>query len=216
MHYVEYGLLWLHDDSVVKSCPPGFANKSLRCSLFAEDCVKFFNSRADLEKGASYLFNHLRKFGLQVHVGKGDNPSKTEAMYFPPPRVEYSAADTSRITVLDSIGTPVGFVDFTKEFRYLGSIIHHSLTSDADVDKRIKSATAAFGALKNIYTDKHIDLKVKGRIYVALCLSILLYGCEIWCLREDLFAASITAVAAPFVALLWPTPFVTVFHLKIS
>ena len=74
-----------------------------------------------------------------------------------------------------------------KEFRYLGSIIHHSLTSDADVDKRIKSATAAFGALKNIYTDKHIDLKVKGRIYVALCLSILLYGCEVWCLREDLF-----------------------------
>ena len=157
------------------------------CSLFADDCAIFFNSRADLEKGASYLFNHLRKFGLQVHVGKGDNPSKTEAMYFPPPRVEYSAADTSRITVLDSIGTPVGFVDFTKEFRYLGSIIHHSLTSDADVDKRIKSATAAFGALKNIYTDKHIDLKVKGRIYVALCLSILLYGCEVWCLREDLF-----------------------------
>jgi len=30
------------------------------------------------------------------------------------------------------------------------------------------------------------------------------------------FAASITAVAAPCVALLWHTPFVTVFHLKIS
>jgi hypothetical protein len=33
-------------------------------SLFAADCAIFFNSRADLELGASYLFNHLRRFGL--------------------------------------------------------------------------------------------------------------------------------------------------------
>ena len=36
VHYVEYGIFWLHDDSVVKSCLPGFANKSLRCSLVEE------------------------------------------------------------------------------------------------------------------------------------------------------------------------------------
>ena len=109
-------------------------------------------------------------------------------MYIPPPRVDYSAADTSRFNIIDGAGLPVGFVDFTTEFKYLGSILHHSLTSDADVDKRIKSATAAFGALKNIFTNRHIDLKVKGRIYVASCLSILLYGCEVWCLRSDLLA----------------------------
>ena len=32
-----------------------------------------------------------------------------------------------------------------------------------------------------------VDLRVKGRIYNALVLSILLYGSEAWCLREDLF-----------------------------
>ena len=158
------------------------------CSLFADDCALFFNSRSDLEIGASYLYNHLRKFGLQVHVGSGSTASKTEAMYIPPLHVDYSAADTSRFNIIDGAGLPVGFVDFTTEFKYLGSILHHSLTSDADVDKRIKSATAAFGALKNIFTNRHIDLKVKGRIYVALCLSILLYGCEVWCLRSDLLA----------------------------
>ena len=52
--------------------------------------------------------------------------------------------------------------------------------------QRIKSATAAFGALKNVFTNKHLDLKLKGRIYVALCLSILLYGSEVWCLKENL------------------------------
>lgn len=155
-------------------------------SLFADDCALFFNSRADLVIGASYLFNHLRKFGLLMHVGHGAVLSKTEAMFFPPPRAEYSAADTTRFNVLDSSGATAGFVDFTQEFRYLGSIVHCSLSSEADVDKRIKSATAAFGALKNVFTNRQLDLKLKGRIYVALCLSILLYGSEVWCLREDL------------------------------
>jgi hypothetical protein len=62
-----------------------------------------------------------------------------------------------------------------------------SLTSDADVDKQIKAATSAFGALKNVITYISLDLRVKRRIYIALVLSILLCGSEAWCLREDLF-----------------------------
>ncbi len=58
-----------------------------------------------------------------------------EAMYFPLPRAEYSAARTCWI------------VGFTKDAMYLGSIIRHSLTSDTDVDERIKSTTAAFEVL---------------------------------------------------------------------
>ncbi len=33
----------------------------------------------------------------------------------------------------------------------------------------------------------YIDLVVKDRIYVAPCLSDIQYGCEVWCLRGDLF-----------------------------
>ena len=32
-------------------------------------------------------------------------------------RAEYTEADTTRIDVLDTSGVPVGFVDFTKEFK---------------------------------------------------------------------------------------------------
>jgi hypothetical protein len=71
-------------------------------------------------------------------------------MYFLPPRRLYSDADTSRRDVLDCLKNPVGFIDFTTEFKYLGSIVLHSLTSDADVDKRIRSASATYGALKKI------------------------------------------------------------------
>ena len=36
------------------------------------------------------------------------------------------------------------------------------LTSDADVDKRITSATAAFGALKNIFSEKYLSEELNG------------------------------------------------------
>jgi hypothetical protein len=76
-------------------------------------------------------------------------PSQTEAMYFPQPWRLYSAANTSRLNVLGYLGNPAGFVDFTTEFEYLDSIVQDSLTSDEDVDKCIRSASATFGALKN-------------------------------------------------------------------
>ncbi len=125
-----------------------------------------------------------------MHIGVDTTLSKTEAMYFPPPRVDYSIADTSRLDIRDADGPTVGFVDFTKEFKYLGSIIDSSLTSDADVDMRIKAANSSFGALKNVLgvlTSLSVDLRVQGMIYNALVLSILLYGSEAWCLREDIF-----------------------------
>ena len=58
----------------------------------------------------------------------------------------------------------IGFIDFCEKFKYLGSILHYSLTCDADVDKRIASATAAFGALKNIFTDEYLSEELKGEV----------------------------------------------------
>jgi hypothetical protein len=52
-----------------------------------------------------------------------------------------------------------GFVVLIKTFNYLSSIIHYSLTSDADVYKRIESATAAFGASNNHFGDKYLSEK---------------------------------------------------------
>jgi hypothetical protein len=120
----------------------------LWASLFTDDCAIFFNSHADYDLGASFLFYHLRRFGLMMHIGVDTTLSKTEVIYFPPPRVDYSNADTSRLGICNAAGSTVGFVDFTKVFMYLRSIIDSLLPSDADVDMRIKAATSAFGALK--------------------------------------------------------------------
>jgi hypothetical protein len=52
---------------------------------------------------------------------------------------------------------------------------------------RIKAATTAFGALNSVLTSLSVDLRVKGRIYNALVLSIFLFGSEAWFLQEDIF-----------------------------
>ena len=71
-----------------------------------------------------------------MHIGKGNTPSKTEAMYFPAPKQQQRPEDTANFDVAD------GFVSFTQEFRYLGNVIHSSLKSDVDVITRITKATA--------------------------------------------------------------------------
>ena len=59
----------------------------------------------------------------------------------------HEGSDTAPFTVSGPGGEDLGFVGFTKEFKYLGSTLHSSLTSDADVDRRIRSAAVACGAL---------------------------------------------------------------------
>ena len=61
----------------------GVKSFELFASLFADDFAIFFETREDMVTGTSYLFNHLRKFGLKMHVGSGTTASKTEAMYYP-------------------------------------------------------------------------------------------------------------------------------------
>jgi hypothetical protein len=71
---------------------------------------------------------NFEKIGLQTHIGRGATAPKTETIYFPPPRQAYAAADTPRFLVE---GT--GFVELSEKFKYLGSVIHCPLTSDAGV-----------------------------------------------------------------------------------
>ncbi len=59
-----------------------------------------------------------------------------------------------------------------KEFKYLGSIIDSLLTLDADFDKRIKAASSAFRAHKNVLTHLSVDLRVQSRIFSSLVLRI--------------------------------------------
>ena len=150
------------------------------CSLYADDAGVMCSSRADLVAGAEAIDAHLKLFGLLMHVGRGGKRSKTEAVLFHKRHSRQEDGDTSDITLACG-----GTIRYTPQFTYLGSMIHCSLSDSHDVANRIRKASAAFGALREtIFGTKYVPLQAKAALYSSGVLSVLLYGCESWCLTQ--------------------------------
>ncbi len=73
------------------------------------------------------MYAHFLKFGLHIHLGRGNTPSKTEAMFFPMARCD-DGSTPSNFNVAD------GFISFTRKFKYLGTHIVPSLDSSDEID----------------------------------------------------------------------------------
>jgi hypothetical protein len=154
---------------------------SFWASLYADDAATPLASRAALLAATNAIYDHLRLFGLLMHVGSNGKRSKTEAMYCPARTAAYGDGDTSDL-VLDCGGT----IGFTESFVYLGSLLHCDLSDHHDVEARIKKASQAFGALRSkIFGSADIPERLKGKVYSGGVLAVLLYGCESWCLKAE-------------------------------
>ena len=66
---------------------------------------------------------------------------------------------------------------------YLGSTLSREGTCTKDVESRVNKAAAAFGKLSPlVFKNKDISMNAKKVAYIAIVVSILLYGCELWAL----------------------------------
>jgi hypothetical protein len=54
--------------------------------LYVNDSAFPFPTWSDLIKGLALVHSHLARFGLEVHIGRGSESSKTECVFFPPPQ----------------------------------------------------------------------------------------------------------------------------------
>jgi len=70
--------------------------------LYVDDTFFPFASREDLVKGANHIFNLFKRFGLLMHIGKGDVDSKTKAMYFPPSLPKKKPKNPDSNTLVDT------------------------------------------------------------------------------------------------------------------
>ena len=58
---------------------------TLFCVLYVDNGAFPFEDRLQLELGLSLIHNHFLKFGIEMHIGRGNKASKTEFIFFPPP-----------------------------------------------------------------------------------------------------------------------------------
>jgi hypothetical protein len=144
-------------------------------SLYVDDSSFIFETKEDMQKGASILYHHMKRVGLRMHIGRDGGKSKTEALYFPPPGMEAPEADQSKI-VVDQ--TDQGYVTFNRRFMYLGSIITDDLKDSAEIHTRIGKGNGILHGLNNLWRSKGLSVKTKKQFYIVTVVNIVLWGCE--------------------------------------
>ncbi len=57
----------------------------LQC-LYVNNSAFIFSSCEDMARGLALIHKHFARFGLEMHIGQAGAQSKTECVFFPPPR----------------------------------------------------------------------------------------------------------------------------------
>ncbi|KAA3672330.1 uncharacterized protein DEA37_0007373 [Paragonimus westermani] len=83
------------------------------------------------------------------------------------------------------IFTPTFFIadnplEAVDSFTYVGSTISSACNVADEISARIAKARVAFSKLRHLWRRKDVRLSLKGRVYNACVLFILLYGSETW------------------------------------
>ena len=157
-------------------------------SEYADDTAVFFTSRESVVEGVPLMIAHFARFGMEIHAGNTTKMSKSEILFVSAPTsmyedpVTFDNTDLSNVELGDGVYMPV-----TSQMRYLGTILSRDGSDDADVAARIVAAGNAFGSLRScLFSSANVALEAKTMAYTELILSILLYGAESWCLKEEL------------------------------
>ena len=126
------------------------------------------HDHSELQLTLDHFSEASKLFGLTISLGK------TEVLHQPAPQINHPVPSIS----ID--GTQLANVE---SFKYLGSTISHDGSLDKEIAARISKASQALGRLWNRVLNQHnIRLLTKLKVYNAVILPSLLYGCESWSL----------------------------------
>ena len=159
-------LLHKFDQKLFRRSTRNACESQLTDGQFADDAVLLTTTRAGTEQAMMSYTDVARAFGLTVSI------QKTKLMV-----TGYNITEEEKAPIL--VGTSM--IECVDAFTYLGSVVTSNARMDAEVDRRIASASRAFGALRQaVFKDRNLNITTKQRVYQACVLSVLLYGSECW------------------------------------
>ncbi|CAH1233287.1 Hypp666 [Branchiostoma lanceolatum] len=142
--------------------------KLIQEALFADDCALMAHRENHLQVIVDRFLEASKMFGLTISLGK------TVVLVQPAP-------NTTR--PLPNITIDTTQLKCVEHFPYLGSTISADGSLDREVSTRIQKASQALGRLRvKVLQQRGIKLTTKIKIYKAVVLTSLLYGCESWTL----------------------------------
>ena len=133
--------------------------------LFADKGTLVAHSAEEMQKIVDAFSDASKKFGLKINI------KKTEVLYQP----------NSTRTREDDIMVDGNKLNSVLEFTYIGRTIPCNRCIDDEMQRRMAKASAYFDRLRQrLWNNQHVSMRVKGKIYLAIVLSTLLYGAETW------------------------------------
>ena len=145
---------------------PRFQQTPSFSCLFANDCTLNADSEATMQHSKDKFSSACDNFILKISM------KKTEVMQQPAPGKPY---------IEPSISVNVQQLNVVDKFTYLGSTLSRNVIIDNEVNARIAKASVAFSRLhKNIWDRRGITQETKIKVYRAIVLTMLLYGCKTW------------------------------------
>lgn len=141
--------------------------------MFVDDGAFLFASKEELQRGANHIFHHFKRFGLKMHIGRDNQTSKTEVVFYGTTKAATTAHSSNgeRIPVTD------GYITTTKEFKYLGSWITDDLDDTTEIKWRIQKAKAQIGLLYFFFkADDEVPRYTKYLIFMAIPMNTVHWG----------------------------------------
>ena len=141
-------------------------NSLIQEALFADDCALMAHKPGDLQAMLNRFSDASKQFGLTISL------EKTEVLFQHAPN---SVAPQPAISIDDVV------LKVVDSFKYLGSMISVDGSLDKEIASRISKASQALGCLRNRLLNHHnVTFDTKLKVYRAVIISSLLYGCETW------------------------------------
>jgi len=131
----------------------------------ADDDALPAHSAAILQSSLDMLSTAYRRAGLTVNAKKMEVRSL----------VTNHDSSASLFTVRDDLLVQA------REFTYLASILSDDCRLESEIEHCIKAASSAYGRLLHrVFLNRDLAIPTKVAVYKAVCVSVLLYGCEAW------------------------------------
>ena len=134
--------------------------------LFADDCALNASSEEDMQASMNLFSSACSNFGLTIST------AKTEVLFQPAPGSEF---------IPPKIHCNGKLLPTTEAFIYLGSTLSRQANIDKEIARRLAKASVSFGSLREkVWEKSGISITTKLKVFKAVVLPSLLYGCESW------------------------------------
>ena len=125
---------------------------------------------AETEEEANILMRKVEsaciKYNLRINVGK------TKLMHIGRERRNIN------------LRIEEGNIEQVREYKYLGFVITEDNLGSKNIRERIKMGCINLNKMNKIWKSRNISIKLKINLYDAIVLPTVLYGAEVWVLKE--------------------------------